>query len=414
MPERSGFSTSTGRTDLCPNPARSAYREPIMPEVFDVTPTDESPGDAEETASGSGLPSPVDHLVDVATHHQIVMLGDRRGVAQHLAVLADAIGPLHRSGVANLAWEFTNTRRQETLDELTTADEWDRRRAVELFVDLLGIGHGYEDYLAVIEAIWRHNTNRPDDWPPFRLIALGLPTYVEDPELLDGRSAGETALRNWWMGGHYRDVAAWHMANTVTAEVLRKGERAVVYCDTAKSNTRLVEWIDGQVAIGPGNLLHNWMGEGIARVVFHGAIDDDEGLDRIEQLVAASPDPETSFGLDLTASTLGNVRLHGLVGSQGVAERSFDLVDVADGYLFVAPRAHWTPAELIADLLTPATVIDAEKKYRALDPRDTPYSAEELEEIRTQGRAALADEWPQDPTPPEPEPDSKRRRFRRS
>ena len=379
-----------------------------MTEVFDATPT---PEPSDEPA---GLPSPSEYLASIVRHHQLIFVGDRRCVAEHLAVVRDSIGPLHQAGVANLAWEFTNSRAQTVLDDITTASSWNRKAASDLFVDLLGIGHGYEEYLDVIHAVWEHNQQRDPDWPPFRLIGLGLPTYVEDPDLLEGRSAGETSLRNWWMGGHYRDVSSWHMANTLTAEVLRKGERAVVYCDGHRSTTKFVSWIEGMVALGPGNLLHNWMGEGVARVVFHGAIEDDDALARIEELVEASPDPESSFGLDLSSSTLGNVRLHGLSGSIGTGARSFDLSDVADGYLFVAPRASWTPTGLIPDLIHPSNFEDAEARYRALDPREEHYTLDELEEIRLQGLNAVPDAWPADPTPDASIEETKKRRFRRS
>jgi len=383
-----------------------------MTEVFDVTPADDA-GD-EHAGTTTGIPTPVEYLVDVAQSRQVVMLADRRSVAEHLHVLRDAITPLHEAGVTNLAWEFTNSRRQADLDTVTTADAWNRRAAIDLFVDLLGIGHGYEEYLDVVHAIWHHNHTLATDSEPFRLIGLGLATYVEDPDLLEGRSAGEATLRNWWMGGHYRDISASHMANIITAEIIRSGQRGIVYCDTSRTNTRFVEWIDGQVSLGPGNLLHNWMGEGVARVVFHGAIDDDEALGRLEQLVAASPDPETSFGLDLASSTLGGVRFHGLTGSLGGADRSFDLEDIADGYIFVSPRSSWSRAALITDLLDPTTIEAAEMRYRALDPRDSPYSLAELEEVRTQGHDAIVDAWPDDPSIDEQAPEKKKGIFRRS
>jgi len=374
-----------------------------MSEVFEVTPS-ANPNDADPNGDdpngdteSNGLPTPIDYLVSAAAGHQILLLGDRRGVAEHLSILSQSIGPLFEAGISNLAWEFTNTRRQGDLDELTQAPKWDRRRAVELFVDLLGVGHGYEDYLAVIEAVWQHNANRNNGEQPFRMIALGLATYVEDPDLLDGRSAGETGLRNWWMGGHYRDISAWHMANIITNEVLRRGERAVVYADANRTNTRFVEWIDETVSLGPGNLLHNWMGEGVARVIFHGALDDDEALLRVEQLVTASPDPESAFGLDLQTSTLGTVRLLHLHGATGLERRRVDLADVADGYLFVTPRSGWTRASLIPDLLDPTTIDLAERRYRALDPRDRPYSLAELEAVRAEGWDSIADRWPAEP-----------------
>ena len=385
-----------------------------MSEVFEVTPSEGDDADEPDgEPESSGLPAPIDYLVSVATAHQIVMLGDRRGVAEHLSMLRHSIEPLHAAGISNLAWEFTNTRRQDDLDELTQAPSWNRRRGIELFVDLLGVGHGYEDYLAVMEAVWLHNINLGRRDRPFRIVALGLPTYVEDPDLLGGRSAGETGLRNWWMGGHYRDVSAWHMANIITTEVLRAGERAVVYADAHRTNTRFVEWIDEAVSLGPGNLLHNWMSEGVARVIFHGALDDDEALFRIEQLVAASPDPESAFGLDLQTSTLGAVRLLNVAGSTGLERRRIDLSDVADGYLFVAPRSGWTPASLIGDFLDPTTIGLAEQRYRALDPRDTPYSLDELEAVRAEGQATLDDRWPTEPEQPNTETTTSKRRFRK-
>ena len=392
-----------------------------MSEVFDVRPAgdDEKPASIpdgstdDSTASARrGLPSPIEHLVDVATQHQIVLLGDQRGVAQHVRLLAEAVPELHRAGVGALVWEFTNSRRQDDVDALLSAPEWDRRTALALFVDLMGIGFGYEEYVEVLEAIWRHNRSLPEDWPPFRLVAAGLPSYVEDPDLLEGRSAAEIELRNWWLGGHYRDVTATHLANIVTQEVVRHGLRAVVYADADRTETELIGYVDGRPSLGPGVLLANWMGAGVARVVFHGAVHDVDAMIRVEELIAASPDPESSFGLALERSTLGNVRVHDL---QGVAHGSagpFDLGDLAHSYLFVAPREQWTPVPLAAALLGPDTLAAGERRYRALDPRDEAYTQAELEEIRVDAHDDLAVSWPTPEVPEDDEP-KKRRLFRR-
>lgn len=391
-----------------------------MSEVFDVRPADDGEHDESDqrpaTTSSerrSGLSSPIDHLVEVASEHQLVLLGDQRGVAQHVSLLADAIGPLHRAGVGALVWEFTNSRRQDDLDRLLDAPSWNRRLALALFVDLMGIGFGYDDYVDVLHAIWQNNHDRPEGWPAFRLVAAGLPSYVEDPDLLDGRSAAETELRNWWLGGHYRDVTAAHLATIVTQEVLRHGQRAVIYADAERTETELVDFVDGRPSLSPGVLLANWMGQGVARVLFHGAIDDLDAMVRVEELIAASPDPETSFGLSLERSTLGNVRVHEVHGVAHGGGGPFDLGDLAHSYLFVVPRADWTPVELSVDLLGPDTLTAAERRYRALDPADEPFTQAELEEIRGEARDALPESWP---TPAEPDDDAPkgRRRFRRS
>ncbi|HCB34827.1 MAG TPA: hypothetical protein DEP69_06740 [Acidimicrobiaceae bacterium] len=321
---------------------------------------------------------------------------------------------LAAAGVGNLAWDCTNTRRQADLDELTSAAVWDDRACADLFVDLLGIGFAYREHAEVLRAVWAHNHGQPAQaGSPVRMVALGLATYVEDPDLLDGRSAAELELRNWWMGGHYRDVAAFHGANVLATEVLRRGERAVVYADVDLTTTRLVQWHDGLATTTTGNLLHRWMGDGVRRVVFHGVVDDPAATARVEALVEASPESGRSgaavrFGLGLSGSTLGNVGLTKVVGSVDGSAGSLRLRDVADGYLYLEARAQWQPVSLLDDLLTDENLPAAEARLRALVPRAEPYTADELERIRTEGVEQLTAQWP---ALPEPDPEPAGRRF---
>lgn len=369
-------------------------------------------GPTEDRADGaSPLQTPGDYLAELCGLHQVVLLGDQTGVSQHVKVVADTIAPLYEAGVRNLAWEYTNSRAQADLDRVVTSPEWDERGCAALFVDLLGVGFAYREYADVVRAAWEVNAHRPPDSDPFRIIAMGVPTYVEDPDLLDGRSAGELELRNWWMGGHHRDLTAFHMANVLTSEVLRHGGRVLVYCDVTRTPTRLVQWIDGLATTTLGNLLHRWMGEGVQRVLFHGAIDDPAAIERVEALIEAAPEDVESLGIDLELSTLGNVGVTEIVGSIGGTQTTFRLRDLADGYLYTAPRHDWEPCELIEDLITPQNYVDVEARYRALDPRDEHYSLEELEEVRQEGQELLENAWPELPEPEVEE--QKRGRFRR-
>ena len=368
----------------------------------------------------SALQTPEEYLGGICGRHQIVMLGDQIGVRQHLGFLAGALGELADNGIDNLAWEYTNSRRQRELDALIDASAWDDQACAELFVDLLGAGFGYQEYADVLHAVWEHNQaerRRDADRRPIRMVALGLPTYVEEPDLLDGRSAAEGGLRNWWLGGHYRDMSAFHAASVLTSEVLRSGERALVYMNVADTTTRLVEWVDGMPTASVGNLLWRWMGDGCRRVTFHGAVADTAATERVEDLVARSPEgrgtADVRFGLDLAASTLGSVAMSEVRGSVDGTESSLRLRDVADGYIYLSPREAWEPATLIDGLITDENFASAEARYRALDPRPEPYSRDELEAVRRAGQQELADAWPPLPEPPE-EPKRRFARFRKS
>ena len=368
----------------------------------------------------SALASPEEYLGDLCGRHQIVLLGDQIGVRQHLRFLAGTLAELADNGVGNLAWEFTNSRRQAELDALIEAPRWDSRACADLFVDLLGAGFGYQEYADVLHAVWEHNEaerRRDADRRPIRVVALGLPTYVEDPDLLDGRSAAELGLRNWSLGGHYRDMSAFHAASVLNAEVLRRGERALVYMNTAATTTDLVEWVDGSPTTSAGNLLWRWMGDGCRRVVFHGAVADTAAAERVEELISRSPEgrggTDIRFGLVLAASTLGSVAMTEVHGSRDGINTSLRLRDVADGYVYLGPRANWEPCSLIDDLITDENFASAEARYRALDPRPDPYSRDELEEMRRTGQQELPNAWPPLPEPPE-EPKRRFARFRRS
>ncbi|MFQ3314879.1 MAG: hypothetical protein ACI85J_001147 [Candidatus Poriferisodalaceae bacterium] len=339
------------------------------------------------------LKKPALYISDLCQSHQVVLLGDQIGVTQHLDFLASLIPSLYEVGVTHLAWEFTNSRCQGVLDELLTAPEWEQNTCSEIFADLLGIGFSYSEYAAVLQAVWRFNKSLTDG-VPFRVIALGLPSYVEDPDLLDGRSAAELQLRNWWMGGHYRDMTAFHMINVLTNEVLRHGQRVVVYANADQTTTNFIQWVDGLATTTLGNLLHRWMGEGVQRVLFHGAISEGALNKRVEDLIATSPEKPDNFGIKLDASTLGNVAVNELTGSYDGVETSFRLRDLANGYVYLAKVEDWQPSTLTENFLNSSNYVSVESRYRALDPQEDRYSMKELEAVRREGQERLNESWP--------------------
>lgn len=393
--------------------------------------------DDRDDEEGSALVSPAEYLASLADRAQVVLLGDVVGVSQHVEMLAESVSVLAGGsdgrGFDVIAWEFTNARAQSSLDGLIDAATFDEARCADLFVDLMGVGFAYEQYADVLRAVWEHNRRcavardgsgdaAGDSLRPLRMVALGVPSYVEDPALLSGRSGGELVLRNWQMGAHHRDASAFAAHSALTREVLRAGKRALVYVDVSHSATRTVEWRDAMACVTLGNLLHRWLGEGVERVVMHGAIADAAATERVEELIAASPEAAKAadgaalrFGLDLARSPLGNVGLSALRASvDGTAERSsgqLRLRDVANGYVYVAPRRDWQPVGLLEGLLRDDNFAAAEARYRALVPREARYERDELEQVRAEGQQALCDGWP--PLPDEPEEPAKRRWFRR-
>ena len=69
----------------------------------------------------SSLQSASAHLVELAKSKQLVLLGDQVGIAQHVSFVSEVLPELYEAGIHNFAWEFTNSRAQESLDKLLTA-----------------------------------------------------------------------------------------------------------------------------------------------------------------------------------------------------------------------------------------------------------------------------------------------------
>tara|TARA_B100001142_G_scaffold305405_1_gene334351 strand:- start:745 stop:1218 length:474 start_codon:yes stop_codon:yes gene_type:complete len=136
------------------------------------------------------------------------------------------------------------------------------------------------------------------------------------------------------------------------------------------------------------------MGEGVQRVLFHGAISEGALNKRVEDLIATSPEKPDNFGIKLDASTLGNVAVNELTGSCDGVETSFRLQDVANGYLYLANVKDWKPCLLSENFLNSSNYVSIEARYRALDPRESHYSMKELETVRREGQAGLKENWP--------------------
>ena len=134
----------------------------------DSTPTNEEQNSSLQSASA--------HLVELAKSKQLVLLGDQVGIAQHVSFVSEVLPELYEAGIHNFAWEFTNSRAQESLDKLLTAEVWDELRCTNLFIDLLGIGFTYSEYADVLKAAWSLNRSLDAHDPQFRIIGLGLPT----------------------------------------------------------------------------------------------------------------------------------------------------------------------------------------------------------------------------------------------
>jgi hypothetical protein len=136
------------------------------------------------------------------------------------------------------------------------------------------------------------------------------------------------------------------------------------------------------------------MGEGVQRVLFHGAISEGALNKRVEDLIATSPEKPDNFGIKLDASTLGNVAVNELTGSYDGVETSFRLRDLANGYVYLAKVEDWQPSTLTENFLNSSNYVSVESRYRALDPQEDRYSMKELEAVRREGQERLNESWP--------------------
>lgn len=294
--------------------------------------------------SAASLQSPQDYVMSKFEDHDIVFMGESHGWAHNLVFLESLLPRLHAAGYG-LAFEPINARNQGQVDTLLNGREFDE--AIANFL-LLETGFNYQGYHDVLRSAWKLNRDLPKGSPRFRITAIdeadmGVPRRWED--LRPGEKGSDPAVRarmHERLGLLNDRDQVW--TAIIHRDFISKGRKALVYAGANHTATRFLIERGSDGAVGhrrtTGNVVYDQIGDRAFSIVLHHGSRYRTQI--VEDLLGDAKG--TAFGIDLADNVLGAVPslMDGYLPLQARSgPEGYTLADVADGYVYLAPRKAW-------------------------------------------------------------------------
>ncbi len=194
--------------------------------------------------------TPQEYIVSKFEDHNWVVLGEYHRIRHDVQLVSSLIPVLHReTAVRRLALEFLCRERTEEASRLVTAEEYDRREALEFFRDQFA-GWPYHEYLEIFEQAWASNRKYAADRGSFELV--GLHPCI-DWERVHYGSEAEAAVEKAKQQ-RYDEI----MAESLEESVLEPGHKALVFTGIAHATGKFTEYRFGtdQPLVRMGNLVY--------------------------------------------------------------------------------------------------------------------------------------------------------------
>jgi len=330
--------------------------------------------------------TPIEYAVAKAAVHQVVIFGEIHERREALRFLNELIPVLyHRAGVRCLAMEVCLAEDGATINHLVTASHFDRDLAMTIARHQPFGLWGWKGYWDVFETVWRLNQTIPDDAQKFRVI--GLDRRMDMPSLAM-LGFEDNAAQDCPFWEKLRIFRALHsmprilvrdsfMAAQVEREIIEKGQRGIVWVGRNHSYI-------GCPGPGPiGNLsrmgfiLHQRHGDKVFQIRLH---DMDIPVTLVDRTYAG-PDPMMAeflesvmrmrdnkpVGFDVAPSPLAMLRDPGSFEFHLQPQLGF--VDVAAGYVFLAPWRGLGACEWLDGYISPQMFVRNKPFYQAFGRR---------------------------------------------
>ena len=169
--------------------------------------------------SARGLP-PADYVLEKFEDHDVVLLGELHRIRHDPLFVQELIPALYSRGIRVLGFEFVYTEDQADVDRLLAGAAYDEKLAIDILRRPGGIWP-YQEYLDVLKAAWRLNSNLPPDAEPFRLA--GLAPRIDFEKIRFGTDGERREER------HRLNSGDSIYAAVIERESLERGKKMLVY-----------------------------------------------------------------------------------------------------------------------------------------------------------------------------------------
>ncbi|MCR9132941.1 MAG: hypothetical protein NXI08_10215 [bacterium] len=292
------------------------------------------------------IQSAEDYIVQVFEDRDLVLLGEDHAIKENLEFVADLIPELYEAGVYTIGMEFGAYERQDQVDSLLVADEYDEQLIRDIMF-FYNVGWAYQEYLDIYRAAWMFNQSLIPGERPFRILNI---SYQYNWGGVEGRDAPDSEEDVFYLG-----TADEYRAELLEREILSKDEKALVLVGMVHAFTKYKMPIlrpgnenDCEIETDIlGNMLYQKYPKRIYSVLLHSPFYNYSGRNpfmlqpaggELEQKLRKTDYP---IGFDLNGSEFGELKDDSFFSA---CSEDFRLKDIFDGYIFLAPFEELTGA----------------------------------------------------------------------
>jgi len=269
--------------------------------------------------------TPEAYVLSCLESHPVVIFGEAHWVSEEVGLIRDLVPSLPSAGTHTLAMEQLRASSQGEIDAVVSAASWNESAAMVIVRDA-SLPH--EEYLRILEAVWKTRRERGD--AALRLLAIG---------------PGDDWRRTLPPGESYDSF----MASRVKAALAARKGSVLVYTGLHHAFARYMQpdtTLDGRARgfmVRMGNLLRWELGEKVFVITTHRPIPCGTGEDFVSCEpfggaidCAASRVARGPFGFDVAGSPFAGLRF----GAHDLYVPGYPdlrLVDFVDGLVWFAP-----------------------------------------------------------------------------
>lgn len=280
---------------------------------------------------------PSEYVVSKFNNRKIVILGEDHAIKNNLEFVQNLIPKLYENGVTNLGMEFGAYEKQEVVDSLLTAKDYNQQMVRDIMY-YYNVGWAYMEYMNLYKAAWEFNRTLPKDSKKFRIVNI---SYRYDWSAYDGGTRFEELHEVFHKG-----EPNTFRTNVIKQEVLDRNEKVLILVGVphAYRTYREHRIVDGECTFSfesLGNRLDSKYPNEVFSILVHAPFQNIPGkqpyntspgngkVEQIMQLIGNLP-----IGFDLDNTPMGRLEDN---SNLGVCYEDFQLKDLLDGYVFLAP-----------------------------------------------------------------------------
>lgn len=275
--------------------------------------------------------SPENYVIEKFKTHNYVYIGEIHRLKHEVNFIVNLIPELYENDIYYLGFEFANDEDQYLTDSLLEKSKFDRKLAQKIIFNLLP-EFGFTEYIEVLKAAWKVNRSEDTKNKKFRIINI---------------SAKYDPCKK---GGPWVDIVPdKYMADVVLNEIVRKKEKALIYCGMHHSFTKFHmpkydpsrDTLYGYDSKRLGNIIYDSLMDKTFSIILHEPSLSAQNLNQVVRPVNGEIGSvmhivnNKPVGFDIVNSPFGQLTSNDSYYQNGYP--NFTLQQFCDGYIFLKP-----------------------------------------------------------------------------